>query len=45
MLQCATKPEWKEVERMSKQTVARTHVTRRGYYHNADDYCDLKNLS
>ena len=29
---------------MSKQVVARTHVTRRGYYHNANDYCDLKNL-
>ena len=29
---------------MSKQVVARTHVTRRGYYHNANDYCDLKKL-
>ena len=29
---------------MSKQVVARTHITRRGYYHNANDYCDLKNL-
>ena len=29
---------------MSKQVVSRTHVTRRGYYHNADDYRDLKNL-
>ena len=29
---------------MAKQTVARTHATRRGYYHNADDYCNLKNL-
>ena len=29
---------------MSKQVVARTHATRRGYYHNSDDYCHLKNL-
>ena len=29
---------------MSKQVVTRTHATRRGYYHNADDYCKLKNL-
>ena len=29
---------------MSKQAVTRTHATRRGYYHNADDYCNLKNL-
>ena len=29
---------------MAKQTVARTHATRRGYHHNANDYCNLKNL-
>ena len=29
---------------MSKQVVARTHATRRGYYHNEDDYCRLKKL-
>ena len=29
---------------MSKQVVARTHTTRKGYYHNIDDYCSLKNL-
>ena len=29
---------------MSKQVVTRTHVTRQGYYHNADDYCNLKKL-
>ena len=29
---------------MSKQEVARTHSTRRGYYHNADDYCCLSKL-
>ena len=29
---------------MSKQVVTRTNATRRGYYHNADDYCRLKKL-
>ena len=29
---------------MNKQVVARTHATRRGYYHNADDYYDLTKL-
>lgn len=29
---------------MSKQAVTRTHVTRRGYYHNTDDYFNLKKL-
>ena len=29
---------------MSKQVVTRTHVTRRGYYHNENDYCNLKKL-
>ena len=29
---------------MSKQVVTRTHVTRRGYYHNADDYRRLHEL-
>ena len=29
---------------MSKQVVTRTNATRRGYYHNVDDYCKLKNL-
>ena len=29
---------------MNKQVVARTHATRRGYYHNVDDYCNLKKL-
>lgn len=27
---------------MNKQVVARTHVTRRGYYNNVDDYINLK---
>ena len=29
---------------MSKQVVARTHATRKGYYHNVDDYHNLKTL-
>ena len=29
---------------MSKQVVARTHATRRGYYNNEDDYRNLKKL-
>ena len=29
---------------MSKQVVTRTNATRRGYYHNPDDYCRLKKL-
>lgn len=29
---------------MNKQVVTRTHVTRRGYYHNRDDYCHLHKL-
>ena len=29
---------------MSKQTVVRTHTTRQGYYHNADDYHHLTKL-
>ena len=29
---------------MSKQVVTRTHATRKGYYHNVDDYHNLKTL-
>ena len=29
---------------MIKQTVTRTNATRRGYYHNIDDYCRLNKL-
>lgn len=29
---------------MTKQTVTRTKATRRGYYHNIDDYCRLNKL-
>ena len=29
---------------MNKQVVTRTHATRRGYYHNEDDYRYLKKL-
>ena len=29
---------------MNKQVVARTHATRRGYYHNVDDYYNLEKL-
>ena len=29
---------------MNKQVVTRTHATRRGYYHNADDYYNLTKL-
>ena len=29
---------------MSKQVATRTHATRRGYYHNEDDYYHLKKL-
>ena len=29
---------------MSKQVVTRTNVTRRGYFHNADDYYLIKLL-
>ena len=29
---------------MIKQTVTRTNTTRRGYYHNIDDYCRLNKL-
>ena len=29
---------------MSKQAVTRTHTTRPGYYHNENDYCNLKKL-
>ena len=29
---------------MNKQVVARTHATRRGYYYNVDDYCNLEKL-
>lgn len=29
---------------MSKQVVTRTHATRKGYYHNADDYYHLNKL-
>ena len=29
---------------MSKQVVTRTHATRKGYYHNVNDYYNLNKL-